>query len=79
MLLAEVEVGKLVEVMWVSLLAGVGISTVFSLVVYSGARAGEARRAGHSGAATAFAVLAVLGLLAFLGGVIVGVTIMLHK
>ena len=76
---AEVEVGKLAEVMWVSLLAGVGISTVFSLVVYSGARAGEARRAGQSGAATAFAVLAILGLIAFLAGVIVGVTIMLHK
>jgi hypothetical protein len=76
---AEVEVGKLVEVMWVSLLAGVGISAVFSLVVYSGARAGEARRAGHTGAATGFAVLATLSLIAFLGGVIVGVTIMLHK
>jgi hypothetical protein len=76
---AEVEVGKLAEVMWVSLLAGVGISAVFSLVVYSGARAGEARRAGRSGAATAFGVLAVLGLVAFLAGVIIGVTIMLHK
>ena len=76
---AEVEVGKLVEVMWVSLLAGVGISVVFSLVVYSGARAGELRRAGHSGTASAFAVLSVLALLAFLAGVIVGVAILLNK
>jgi hypothetical protein len=77
--LAEVEVGKLAEVVWVSLVAGVGVTTVFSLVVYSGARAGEARREGRSGAATAFGVLAGLALLGFLAGVTIGVSIMLNK
>ncbi len=76
---AQVEVSKLFEVVWVSLLAGVGVTIVFSLVVYSGARAGEARREGHSGAATLFGLLAVVALLAFLVGVTIGVSIMLTK
>jgi len=75
----QVEIGKLLDVIWVSLAAGVGITTVFSLVVYSGARAGEARREGHSSAATLFGVLAVLALLAFVAGVVIGVSIMLDK
>ena len=78
-MLAAVEVGQLVEVVWVSLLAGVGVTTVFSLVVYSAARAGEARREKRGGEATAFGVLSVVALLAFVVGVVIGVGIMLNK
>ena len=78
-MLAAVEVGQLFEVVWASLLAGVGITTVFSLLVYSGARAGEARRDGNRSLATVFAGLTTLALIAFVGGVIFGVTILLDK
>ena len=37
------------QVVWVSTLAGVGISALFSLVIVAAARAGDARRAGHAG------------------------------
>jgi hypothetical protein len=76
---AEIDLGALFEVVWVSLLAGVGVTAMFSLVVYGGARAGEARRAQRSGEATAFFVLSTLAFVVFLVGVVLGVGIMLNK
>ena len=67
------------QLIWVSLLAGVGISALFSLVILGAARAGEARRMGQRGAATAYAVLAVLALLLFAAGVVLGVREMVGK
>lgn len=52
---------------------------VYSLVIYSSGRAGDARREGNGTAATVYGALAVLAFAIFLGGVIVGVTIMLNK
>ena len=79
MALAEVDVGGLVQVVWVSLVSGVAITALFSLVVYAGARAGEARRAHHGGQATAFFLLSLLALAVFVVGVVIGVGIMLRK
>jgi len=78
-MVAAVDAAGLFEVIWVSLLAGVGITTVFSLVVLSGARSAEARRGGRARAATVYAVFAVLAFVLFAGGVVFGVNIMLSK
>ena len=79
MVLASVDVGLLFEVVWASALAGAVVSVLFALVVLFGARSAETRRAGHGGAAMAYAVLALLSIAAF--GVVVGfgVHIMLSK
>jgi hypothetical protein len=76
---AEVDVAGLLEVIWVSLGAGVGVSLTFSLVVLGGARYATARREGDGGAAAVFGGLAVLALLVFVVGVVLGVNIMLSK
>jgi uncharacterized membrane protein YhaH (DUF805 family) len=76
---ASVDAGQLLQVAWTSAAAGIGITTIFSLLVFSGARAGEARRAGDSSLAMAFAVLTTVALLVFVGAVVVGVTIMLQN
>jgi hypothetical protein len=78
-LLAAVEAGQLLEVVWVSLLAGVTVTAMFSFVVRCGARSEEARRGGNGGAATAYAGLALLAFLAFAAVVIFGVQVMLTK
>jgi uncharacterized membrane protein YhaH (DUF805 family) len=78
-LLGVVELGQIVEVIWVSILAGVGISTIFSLLVLGTGRSAEARRAHHTGAALGYGLLAVLSLIAFAGVVVLGVQIMLSK
>jgi hypothetical protein len=77
--LAAIDAGQLAEVVWVSLLAGVGVTAAFSFVVLGSARSSEARRAGNSGAATAYAALAITMFTLFAAGVIFGVHIMLSK
>ena len=79
LVLADIAWGDLLEVIWVSLLAGVGVTGIYSLVIYSSGRAGDARRDGNGSVAAVYGALAVLAFAIFLGGVIVGVTIMLNK
>jgi hypothetical protein len=76
---AAVELGTLLQVVWASLVAGIGFTTVFSVVIFASARAGEANRAGRSSAALAFGALAAVALLAFAVGIVLGVSVMLSK
>jgi hypothetical protein len=70
-----VELGQIVEVIWVSLLAGVGITTSFSVVVLGLARYVDSR----GGVRLAWAALAVAAFAVFVAGMIFGVQIMLTK
>jgi len=79
MLVFAVDTHLLWQVIWVSALAGVGISALFSLVILGGSRASDARRAGQGGAAAAYAALAVIAFLLFAAGVVLGVQVMLTK
>lgn len=77
--MAAIDFHALGQVVWVSLLAGVGVTVLFSLVIFGAGRAGEARRGGDGGQAAAFGALAVLAMLIFLAAVVFAVTIMLNK
>jgi hypothetical protein len=79
MLLAAIEFGQLLRVMWISLVAGVVVTTAFALVVRESGRSAEARRAGDGGAAVLHATLALLFFAAFAAIVAVGLVIMLKK
>jgi hypothetical protein len=79
MRLAVVEVGQIFEVIWVSLLAGVGITIAYSLVVFGTGRSAEARRAGRGAASIVYGGLALVCLAVFAGGIVLGVQIMLTK
>jgi hypothetical protein len=74
-----VDGGLLLQVVWVSMLAGVGITALFSLVILGSAKAGDARRAGHGVAAAAFLALAVVAFGLFAVGVVLGVQTMIEK
>jgi hypothetical protein len=76
---AAIKVSELAQVVWVSLLAGVGVILLFALVVLGSARSAESRRAGHDGVATAYAGAALLAFLVFAAVVVLGVQIMLAK
>jgi hypothetical protein len=67
------------NVIWVSMLAGVGITVAYSFVVLGMGRASEARRAGNGAAALAYGTIAVFFLLVFAAAVVLGVRIMLTK
>jgi hypothetical protein len=78
-MLAAIDVGQIAQVIWVSVLAGVGITAAYSLVVLGSARSLQSRRSGQSGAAIAYAGLAVLIFCLFAAAVAYGVHIMLSK
>jgi hypothetical protein len=78
-MLAVVEISQLLDVIWVSLVAGIGVTIAYSLIVLGTARSAEARRAGHTGPALAYGALAAVFALAFAGGVVLAVEIMLSK
>jgi uncharacterized membrane protein len=79
MLVFAVDEHLLWQVVWVSLLSGVGISVLFSLVILGAARAYDARRAGRGASATLYAVLALIALAVFALGVVLGVRAMIDK
>ena len=76
---AAVKASELLDVIWVSLLAGVTVTTLFSVVVLTSGRSAEARRSGRSGAANAYVAFAVLAFALFAALVVFGVQVMLTK
>jgi uncharacterized membrane protein YjgN (DUF898 family) len=73
-----IDLGQLVQVVYVALLAGVGVSLAFSLVIRGAVRAGEHRRT-RPVAAGAHALLAIVGMLVVLAAIVFGVSTMLAK
>jgi hypothetical protein len=57
-----VDVKALLKVVWISLVAGVGVIAAFSLVVLATTRAGDLRRSDRTGAAVLYGFLAALGV-----------------
>jgi hypothetical protein len=78
-MLGVVELGQIVEVIWVSIVAGVAITASYSFVVLGTGRSAEARRAGRTGAAFGYGTLAVVFLAVFLGGFVFAIEVMLSK
>ena len=77
--IASVDGGLLVQVVWSSLVAGVFVTGLFSLVVLFSARSAEARRGGRGGPGVAYAGLAIAAMTVFAIAVGYGVHIMLSK
>ena len=78
-MIAAIDVGKLVELVWVSLLAGVAVAAVFSLVIIGVTRASDCRKNRRGGSATAYAALSAFATLLFLGGVAFGISVIAAK
>jgi len=73
-----VDLGQLAQVVEVALVAGIGVSLAFSLVIRGAVRAGEHRRT-RPVVAGAHALLATVGLLVVLAAIVFGVSTMLAK
>jgi hypothetical protein len=76
---AAVKAGDILHVIWVSVAAGVVVTTTYSLVVLGTARSAAARRNGDGTAAIVWGGVAVLAFAAFAAAVVLGVEIMLSK
>lgn len=74
-----VDGGALVQVLWVSAVAGVGLSLLFSLAVACAARAGQTRRGGAPVVAAGWTALSVACGALCTVAVVLGVIVMLSK
>lgn len=73
-----VDLGQLAQVVEVALVAGIGISIAFSLVIRGAVRAGEHRRE-RPVLAGAHALLAIAGLAVVAAAIVFGISTMLSK
>ena len=76
---AVIDFHGLFNVVWASLLGGVGVSVLYSYVILGWSRAADARYEGRRREALAYGALAIAALLVFTAAVVLGVTIMLRK
>jgi hypothetical protein len=74
-----VQTRDLIETVIASLLAGVGVTAIFSIAIWGGARFADLSRGGRPVAAGAAAALAGAALLSTLAAVVVGILVMTSK
>jgi hypothetical protein len=74
-----VETKELLQTVVASFVAGVGVTTIFSIAIWGGARFVDLSRDGRRLVAGAVAVLGGLALLTTLAAVVVGIVVMTSK
>jgi MFS family permease len=76
---AIVDVHALLELVYVSLIAGVGICVVYAIAVVGITRSHEHKRANQRGAATLYAAVATIAVGACVWAVVAGIMVMTQK
>ena len=79
MITAVVDTGDLLEVIWVSLLAGVSVTSIFWFAILGATRATEMRREGHYAGAVAFATVGLLAMAVVLGAIAFAIIVLVDK
>ena len=74
-----VQTGDLVKTAIASVVAGVGVTAIFSVAIWGGARFVDLNRGGRPAAAAAAAVLGLLALAGTVAAVVVGLLVMTSK
>ncbi|MEA2194662.1 MAG: hypothetical protein QOG42_1096 [Solirubrobacteraceae bacterium] len=78
-MIASVDSGALLELVWAAPLAAIVVVTAWGLVVYGTARAGEARRNGQTGSAALHVAIATLGGALFVTAIVLGLIVTTAK
>jgi hypothetical protein len=71
-----VDTGDLLEVIWVSLAAGIGVTAVYGLAIFGGTRAVDLGRQGRSGEAALFGALGVVAVATVVAAVVLGIVVL---
>jgi hypothetical protein len=79
MLGTVVDTKALLQTVWVSLVAGVGVTFVFSILVFAATRLADLRRDDRPILAAAAGVLAGLALVVTLAAIVLGIIVMTRK
>jgi hypothetical protein len=73
MIASIVDTDALLQVIWVSLLAGVAVPSCYALAILGSTRAIELGRDGRVAEAAAFAVIGVVGLCVVIASIVFGI------
>ena len=73
---AIVDTHALLQVLWVSVVAGVGVTGAFAFAILGATRALEFGRDGRVAEATIYGVIGVLGVAAFVSAIVFGIVIL---
>ena len=76
---AVVDWGALLEVVWTSLLGGIGVTAIFAVAILGATRAMDMRQDGNTVAAGVYGVLTALALAAVAVAVVLGILVMTQK
>ena len=76
MIATIVDWDALLQVIWVSLLAGVGVTGAYGFALLGSTRALESGRQGHLGIAVGYAAVGVIGLAVVVGAIVFGIVIL---
>jgi hypothetical protein len=76
---ATIDPHLLLKVLYTSLIAGVGVSVVFSLTILGGVRSGDMRRQERPAAASAYALLAAISLVLSAAIIVYGLILLGQK
>ena len=76
MIASIVDTGDLLEVVWVSLAAGIGVTAIYGIAIFGATRALDLDRAGRSAEATLFGALGAVAAAAVVGAVVVGIVVL---
>jgi Na+/H+-dicarboxylate symporter len=76
---AAINVTALVKMLYSSLIAGIGVALIFSIVILGTVRSSDMRRSGRGTAAAAYAALASVGFALAIGMVVYGLILVAHK
>jgi hypothetical protein len=78
-MIAFIDTRALAETVVASIVAGVGVTIVFSLGLYGAARFAELGREGRNAEAMFFGTVAAIAGFAFIGVIVVGIIVMTTK
>lgn len=76
MIATVVDWDALLQVIWVSLAAGVGVTAAWGFALLGSTRALEVGREGRVAEATIYAVIGAVGLLTVIGAIVFGILIL---
>ncbi len=78
-MIAVVDWDALLTVVWSSLVAGIGVTAAYGLLILGGTRALELGRAGRAGEAVIYGVIGAVGLITVIAAIVFGIVVLSDK
>ena len=79
MIATIVDTDALLQVIWTSLLAGVGVTAAYGVAIAGGTRALELSREGRTGQAVLYAVVGAVATATVVGAIAAGIVLLVDK